>query len=242
LSRSLFLSFLSSRRRSTRARRVLLLGKSQTGTRRTPQNPAGNASMIARTPRQRERKQTLKKGGISGAPKGISPSLSLFRVPRLNSRSASASLSPPCLHPLSPFRRASILFLSCAFTYTCACTHTRLYARTCVRLSLYLSHIPALIHSRSLLSLCRDSLPSRSSLPSCAPRSSPRGKIDSRRSYPTPRPRRVCIHAPLAPTFRDPGHGSLPPFVLCSPSIVRKGLTPCALLSRKTRYKMPPLL
>lgn len=238
--------------------------------------------MIARTRRDEGRKRTLKKGGISGAPKGVSllspfslsfalvflhffSILSLFLV--ISRPDASVCHHPPFFSLSLSFSVVSlllyhpfgenILFLPCTRNrHKHVCTPARTNARALTLTPTPNTHTRSLVYTRPLFafltlilihSFARSSLCARaSSLPSIRPpflhteggESPPRGKIDSRwcpTLTPTLRPRRVCIHAPLAPTFRS---GSwVTATALCSPSIVRKDLTPCTLLSRNAKQK-----
>lgn len=206
-----------------------------------PRDPTGSASTIARTPRDGERKRAPKKGGISGAPKGKSLPLSLAisRPALVLALALGLPFYRSVSTPYHPFGEQTLSFLSCALMYTRACTRTHAPG-----LSLPFSYTRSHSLAPAPLSVPGDPLPSRdpASLPARTPRAegepTERENRFSTMSYPNPnptRPRRVCIHAPLAPTFRDPGHGSLPPLVLRSHRQSYAGiLTPRALLSRKT--------
>lgn len=146
-----------------------------------PQDPTGNASTIARTPLRRTEADAEEGRNIGSAQGNLSLSPSLFRVPCLYSRSPSASFSPPCLHPPSPFRRANTLFLS----YARACTHTRSALFTFLIYPLSFTRARSFLCAGGTLSLCDPA-----SLPAHRGRREPteRENRSSTMSYPNPNP------------------------------------------------------
>lgn len=155
----------------------------------------------------RKQRRTLKKGGISGAPKEAT-FLLLLPIP------FSPFFRPDvCSHP-PPFslqhRRLSVTLPERTFSrdaYTPLFVYTR---------PLFTFVTLILIHSLVRSSLGALSLPStRSPFPRAeGGESPPRGKIDSR-WCPTLTPTLAgCAYTPLWHPLSDPGHGSLPPLAV----------------------------